>query len=208
MSDYGKHSPKGSPKQVDKEQPASSAASNGSSRTLSAQDSAKQTGTSTENAWDFVERTESLFASEFPASTTEVPGTTVAQAGQTATGGNGDFQDQEQHHPSAAHNGDSEEPSTQDTTEQAGMSTLRDFGFIRPLDPQSLEIMGFRTSGMSVPTTLPAQAGRTATSSNGESQEQDPQARARATSQSDGMSFIHPFNPDMFNQSFPRTDSK
>ncbi|KAK5215335.1 hypothetical protein LTR99_005565 [Exophiala xenobiotica] len=185
MSDYGKHSPKGSPKQVDKEQPASSAASNGSSRTLSAQDSAKQT-----------------------ASTTEVPGTTVAQAGQTATGGNGDFQDQEQHHPSAAHNGDSEEPSTQDTTEQAGMSTLRDFGFIRPLDPQSLEIMGFRTSGMSVPTTLPAQAGRTATSSNGESQEQDPQARARATSQSDGMSFIHPFNPDMFNQSFPRTDSK
>ncbi|KAK7883579.1 hypothetical protein LTR67_011077 [Exophiala xenobiotica] len=116
--------------------------------------------------------------------------------------------DREQHHPSTVRNGNFEEPSTQNTTEQAGMSTLRNFDFMQRLDPQTLELMGFPISGTSVPTTPPAQAGQTATSSNGDSQDQEPQNRAGATSQSDGMSFVHPLNPDMFNQSFPRTDSK
>lgn len=114
----------------------------------------------------------------------------------------------EQHHPSTVRNGNSEGPSTQNTTELAGVSTLRNFDFMQRLDPQSLELMGFPASRTSVATTPPAQAGQTATSGNRDSQDQDPQNTTGATSQSNGMSFIHPFDPDMFNQGFPRTDSK
>ena len=69
-SEDRKESPKGSPKQADKDQSDSSAASNGGSKKPSAQDGTEHSGTSTGNAWSFVESTESLLTLDFPASVT------------------------------------------------------------------------------------------------------------------------------------------
>ena len=102
----------GSSEQVDKEQNHHSAASIGSSQRPFAQDSSEHTGTSTGDAWGFI-RTPNFQS--------------LAQAGQSTAGGNGDSERTSQDNPDPSRN-------------------LESTAFMQPIDQDLLERLGFTRS--------------------------------------------------------------